>query len=350
MRSVVLKGAIAAALYAGASLGASVPAAAQETIRMATSWAGGIHLEYFAKGFANNAEKLTQGKVKFQVFPAGTIGSALKVTETVQKKIAPSGHHWPGYDWGLDKASVIFGGYPGSPGIEAYLHWLYEAGAAKMWSEWRAEKFGVVAFPCGAHSDEMHMHSKKPVKTIEDLKGLKWRTAGASAEIASALGASTVILAGGEVYPALERGVVDAIEWATPAINHPLGFHKIAKYIILPGVHQPAAAQECIFDKATWDKFDAHTKAMLEEAGKKTTIDSWMTINYQDSEALDKFKKEGVEVMRVDDSYIAAWKKATTQWEDKYAAEGGWFKKALDHKRSFEARWDGAKAYRMELK
>ena len=146
-------------------------ASAQETLRMATSWPGGPHMDYFAKAYATNAEKMTGGKVKFQVFPAGTIGSALKVTETVQKKIAPSGHHWPGYESGLDKASVIFGGYPGAPGIEAYLHWLYEAGAAKLWTEWRAEKFGVVAFPCGAHSDEMHMHSRKPIRTVEDLKG-----------------------------------------------------------------------------------------------------------------------------------------------------------------------------------
>ena len=326
-------------------------ASAQETLRMATSWPGGPHMDYFAKAYATNAEKMTGGKVKFQVFPAGTIGSALKVTETVQKKIAPSGHHWPGYDWGLDKASVIFGGYPGSPGIEAYLHWLYEGGAAKMWTEWRADKFGVVAFPCGAHSDEMHMHSRKPIRTVEDLKGTKWRTAGAAAEIASTLGASTVILAGGEVYPALERGVVDAIEWATPSINYPLGFHKIAKYIILPGVHQPAASQECTFDKGTWDKFDPATKAALEEAGKKTTLESWMALNYADTEALEKFKSEGIEIIRVDDSYIAAWKKATAEWEDKYAAQdGGWFKKALDHKRAFEARWNGAKQYRMELK
>jgi TRAP-type mannitol/chloroaromatic compound transport system substrate-binding protein len=350
MKTTFATTAAAALLGLPAILVANLPASAQEPIRMATSWAGGPHLEFFAKGFANNVDRLTGGKVKFQVFPAGTIGSALKVSESVQKKIAPAGHHWPGYDWGLDKASVIFGGYPGSPGIEAYLHWLYEAGAAKMWAEWRLEKFGLIAMPCGSHSDEMHMHSKKPVKTIEDLKGLKWRTAGASAEIASALGASTVILAGGEVYPALERGVVDAIEWATPAINYPLGFHKIAKYIILPGVHQPAAAQECIFDKALWDKFDPQTKILIEEAAYRTTVESWMQLNYQDTEALDKYKKEGIEIIRVDDSYIAAWKKATREWEDKYAAEGGWFKKALDSKRTFEERWNGAKQYRMELK
>ena len=108
MRSNTLrKSAVTALLGAAALVSASGQASAQETIRMATSWAGGIHLEYFAKGFANNADKLTQGKVKVQVFPAGTIGSPLKVTESVQKKIAPSVHHWQGYVWVLDTASVI---------------------------------------------------------------------------------------------------------------------------------------------------------------------------------------------------------------------------------------------------
>ena len=265
--------ACALACAAATAVATAMPSSAQESIRMATSWPGGLFLDSFAKGFANNAEKLTNGKVKFQVFPGGTIGSALKVTETVQKKIAPSGNASPNYDWGVDKAGVIFAGYVGSPGIEAHLHWLYEAGGAKMWAEWRMEKFGLVALPCGAHSDEIHMHSRKPVTKPEDLKGLKLRTAGAWAEVAASLGASTVILAGGEVYPALERGVVDAIEWGTPAINLPLGFHKIAKYVILPGLHQPAAVQECIFDKGLWDGFDAHTKVLLEEAAKKTTIE-----------------------------------------------------------------------------
>lgn len=335
---------IAAALLVGA------PACAQEPIRMATSWPGGVFLDYFAKAFATKAEKLTGGKVKFLVFPAGTIGSPLKVTETVQKKIAPAGNHSAVYDWGVDKTGVLFSGYVGSAGIEAHLHWLYEGGGAKLWSQWRMEKFGIVSLPCGAHSDEIHMHSRKPVTKIEDLKGLKLRTAGAWAEVAASLGASTVILPGGEVFPALERGVVDAIEWGTPGINYPLGFHKIAKYIILPGVHQPGAVQECIFDKALWDGFDTQTKVLLEEAAKMTTIESWMQINLLDTEALTKFKKDGVEILRVEPSYIAAVKAATLAWEDKYAANGGWFKKALDAKRAFDERWAPAKEYRMELK
>jgi TRAP-type mannitol/chloroaromatic compound transport system substrate-binding protein len=148
-----------AAIAAAATSIVAVPASAQ-SFRMATSWGGGPHLEVMAKGFASNAAQLTDGKVKFEVFPAGTIGSPLKVTETVQKKVAQAGHHWSGYDYGLDKTAVLFGGYAGSMPAEHYIHWLYEGGGVEMWRQWRAEKFGVVAMPCGSHADEIHMHSQ----------------------------------------------------------------------------------------------------------------------------------------------------------------------------------------------
>jgi TRAP-type mannitol/chloroaromatic compound transport system substrate-binding protein len=326
-------------------------AGAQQTVRTATSWPGGPHLEHFAQGFAKQADSLTGGKVKFQIFPAGTIGSPLKITESVQKKVAPAGHTWSGYDWGIDKTAAIFGGYVGSPPAEALLHWIYAGGGMELWKQWRMEKFGLVALPCGSHSDEIHMHSRKPVRTLEDLKGLKLRTSGAWAEVATMLGASTVILPGGEVYPALERGVVDAIEWATPGINHSLGFHKVAKYIILPGVHQTGAVLECVFDKTLWEKFDDVTKRQIEAAAKVSTIESWMTINMMDADALEKYKAEGVEIIRVEQSYIDGVAKATREWEDKYiASDGGWFKKVVEHQRAFMARWKGSTQYRTEFR
>ena len=133
-------------------------AIAQQNVRMATAWPGGVHLEQFATGFAKQAEAITGAKVKFQVFPAGTIGSPLKITETVQKKVAQAGHHWPGYDWGIDKAAAIFGGYVGSPPAEALIHWIYAGGGLELWKQWRIEKFNVVGMPCGAHYEESHIH------------------------------------------------------------------------------------------------------------------------------------------------------------------------------------------------
>jgi TRAP-type mannitol/chloroaromatic compound transport system substrate-binding protein len=340
-----------ATLVAGILAITAAPALGQQTIRMATSWGGGPHLEVMAKGFARNVDLLTDGRVKVEVFPAGTIGSALKVTETVQRKVAQAGHHWSGYDYGIDKTAVLFGGYAGSMPAEHYIHWLYEGGGAELWRQWRLEKYGLVAMPCGSHADEIHMVSHKPIRTIEDLKGLKLRTSGAWAEIAGSLGASTVVLSGPDTFPALEKKVVDAIEWANPSINYALGFHKVAKYHMLPGVHQASSAQECLFDKGLWDAFDARTKQLIETAAKMTVVKAWMQFNNDDTIALGKLKAEGAEFVILDPTYIEAVKKAVREWEDKTAmAEGAWFKTVLDHQRAFARQWEVASQYRSELK
>jgi TRAP-type mannitol/chloroaromatic compound transport system substrate-binding protein len=329
----------------------AAPAVAQQSIRMATSWGGGPHLEVMAKGFAKNVELLTGGRIKVEVFPAGTIGSPLKVTETVQRKVAQAGHHWSGYDYGIDKTAVLFGGYAGSMPAEHYLHWLYEGGGAEIWRQWRLEKYGLIAMPCGSHADEIHMVSHRPIRTIEDLKGLKLRTSGAWAEIAGSLGASTVVLSGPDTFPALEKRVVDAIEWANPSINYALGFHKVARYHMLPGVHQASSAQECLFDKSVWDAFDSRTQQLIEAAAKMAVVKAWMQFNNDDTIALGKLKAEGAEFVVLEPSYLEAVKNATRDWEDKTAAaEGVWFKKVLHHQRAFAKQWEVASQYRSELK
>jgi TRAP-type mannitol/chloroaromatic compound transport system substrate-binding protein len=328
---------------------AAAPAAAQ-SIRMATSWTG-PHFDVMAKGFAEHVALLTGGKVKIEVFPAGVVGSPLKVSETVQKRIAQAGHTWSGYDYGIDKTAVLFGGYAGSMPAEHYIHWLYEGGGAELWREWRLDKSGLVAMPCGSHADEIHMHSHKPVRKVEDLKGLKLRTSGAWAEIAGTLGASTVVLSGPDTFPALEKKVVDAIEWANPSINYALGFHKVAKYIVLPGVHQASSAQECLFHKEVWAGFDAATQKLIEAAAKMNVLKVWMKFNNDDTVALGKLKAEGAEFITVEASYIEAVKKATREWEDKTAAaDPKWFKRVLDHQRAFVKQWEPAREYRSELK
>ncbi|MCH2394651.1 hypothetical protein [Oceanibaculum sp.] len=121
-----------AALAVGISL---VPAAKAQNVEwsMATPWAGGHWIDLGAKRFAELVGQMTDGRVKINVFPAGTLGSALKVTETVQSGVAEVGHNWPAYDWGIDRTGVIFGGWSGGLTPEEYMLWLYNAGGAELW-------------------------------------------------------------------------------------------------------------------------------------------------------------------------------------------------------------------------
>ena len=336
---------IAAGLLAGiVTLGATAPAQA-EKLSMATPWGGGPLLELMAKGFAERVGMLTNEEYTVEVFPGGTLGKALKVTDTVRKNVAQAGHNWAGYDWGIDRTGVLFGGFAGSPPVDVLLSWYYKGGGLDLHQQWRMEKFDVVAFPCGSIPREIFMHSHKKVVSLEDYKGMKVRTSGAWAEIAQKLGASTVILAGAEVYPALERKVVDAIEWGTPSMNKAGGFYKAAKYIVVPGLHQPAAVQECEFNKATWDAMSERNRQLIMLAGQITTIDAAMTINHDDAPVFEEFIASN-EVVDVDQKFKDAARDATAQWTAEQAANNEWFKKVWEHQQAYAKLFANAHRYR----
>jgi TRAP-type mannitol/chloroaromatic compound transport system substrate-binding protein len=344
MRGIVYLGVIVGAALCVA---ASQPATAEES--MATSWGGGPLLEMAAKPSAALIGELTRGEVKIQVFPGGTLGSPLKVTETVRAGVAETGHSWDGYDWGIDKAVVLFGGYAGGLNAEEMLHWMYYGGGKELYRKYREEKFGVVTIPCGALPAEMGLHSRKKVQHMEDLKGLKLRTAGAWAEIAQGFGISTVILPGAEVYPALERGVVDAIEWAQLSINKSVGFHKIAKYLIMPGIHQPSAVQACEFNKAWFDKLSEQNKRAIEIAGQMVTMNFYLEVGNNDLDAYQFFKDSGNEIVVLDQDVIDKARELSFAWADKVAAEEGpdsWFAKVLANQREYQKKWAESRNWR----
>ena len=322
---------------------------ADEMWNMATAWGGGPFLEEDAKGFAELVKTLTNGRIQINVFPGGMLGSALKVSDTVRSGVVQAGHSSMGYDWGIDKATLALSGGPGHLTPEEFLMWLFEAGGAELWFEYRKEVFGIASIPCQISPTEIFLHSTKKVETIEDMQGLKLRTAGAWAEIAGKLGASTVILPGAEVYPALERGVVDAIEWSSPAVNLPSGFHKIAKYIIIPGLHATGGAQECAFNLDVWNGLSVEDQELLKLAGKMMAYDSWSRYAYRDIAALKTMREYGNEFVILDDEFIRVAAEAAREWEDEEAAENPWFKRILDHRRVFEEDMSNWPQFRFQI-
>ena len=322
---------------------------ADEVWNMATAWGGGPILEEEARGYAKWVETLTDGRIQINVFPGGTLGSPLKVSQTAKANIVQAGHTWMGYDWGIDKTTVLFGNMAGGLNPEEMIIWLFEAGGAELWFEYRKEKFGVASIPCGIGPTELFMHSTRRVETIEDLKGLKLRTAGAWAEIAGSLGASTVIIPGAEVYPALERGVIDAMEWGSPAINLPSGFHKIAKYVIMPGVHQPSATWECLFNLEAWERISEHDREMLRAAGKIMTLESWARWAYRDIGALQEMEAYGNELIILDPKFIEAADIAANLWADVEAAKDPWFSRVLQHRRLFQKDMENWSKFRFPI-
>ena len=313
--------------------------------KMAHFTTGGPPYE-FAEDFAKNVNELSGGDITIQVFPAGTLGGAGTVTDTVFNRVAESGLNWMGYDWGRDKATVLFSGYPAGMNDVQMIQWLKAGGGIELQRQFREEKFGVISMPVYVSPAEVFLHANKPISSLADLSGLKFRTAGAWLEMAQQLGAAPVTAPGADVYPMLERNVIEATEWSTPAVNVPAGFQKIAKYVIVPGIHQPASGFEVIFNKEAWEGASDQQRLILERAAALTFYESWAQLGYDDIAAFQAFIENDNEIMTLSDEVQKEVQKISTEWAGKQAAENEWFKKIYESQTAFRKNWASAKAYR----
>jgi TRAP-type mannitol/chloroaromatic compound transport system substrate-binding protein len=347
-RDFLKAGAVSAATAATALAATAVHAqgAPSYNWKMATGWPGGPLMDIGAKAYAQRMEQFTGGRIKIQTFPGGALGNALKVPETVKNGVAELGHTWMGYDWGKDPTTVLFGGYAGSFDTERMLHWIYEGGGLQLQRQFREEQDGIISTVLFIRTAEVFLHSRKPVKTLADLKGLKIRTAGAWLEMAKDLGAAPVTTAGGDVYPMLERGAIDATEWGTLWENISPGFYKVAKYLIYPGVHQPTAPFELCINKEVWNKLTPADRALMEAVAQLVTFESWLRIGQEDAKALDFYKKAGNVIIELDPEVQFAARKIGLDWAAKTAKDNAWFAKVFKNQQEFEHLWKGADRWR----
>ena len=151
---------------------------------------------------------------------------------------------------------------------------------------------------------------------------------------------------GGEVYTSLERGTIDATEWGTLFENKTTGFHKIAKYVIIPGIHQPTAPFEVVINKDAFAKLSDADKKAVELAAKLVTLESWMRVGHEDAKALQFYKDHGNEVIVLDAAVQRRAKDLAVAWAKKVAAGNPWFAKVLKSQTAFEKLWQDASSYR----
>lgn len=310
--------------------------------KMPTGYPQGMTLwDYIAVGFAVNVKTLSEGRLIIEPFPAGTVAPAFKVTEAVRGRVAEAGNTWAPYEVGRDPTTVLFGGGPGGLNSEKMFHWYYEGGGEELLQQWRSETSGVVSFLLGLGPSEI-IHSNKRISSLKDFKGLKMRTSGAWAEIIPGLGASAVILPAAEIFPALEKNVVDAVEWADPGTNLPLGFHQVAKYIIIPGVHQPSFPWELVINKRKWEELPEDLKEVVKASARLTTLESWVKFGYGSMKAMAEFEKGGNEIVVLSDEVVKKTQQLSDEWAEAKAAKNPWFKKVYESQKTFRSAWDKA--------
>jgi len=302
--------------------------------KMVMPWSKGLLFYDMAQHFADSVKLASGGRLDIKVFSAGELVGAMETFDAVSKGAAQVGHDWPGYWKGKNENFVSFASVPFGLDAEGYNVWLYERGGLDQMQELYG-RYNLVPFPCGQGGQEMGLFSNKKASKLEDFKGMRIRTPGWFMDIMNQLGASVSPLPGGEVYLALERGVIDAAEFSAPAINYPMGFDEITKYVIEPGVHQPAVQCSVFFNKDAWDKLPADLKWIVKIAAKETQLWSNAWIENLNVQAINKFK-EKVEFVRMDAKTRSAFAKKTKEYLDSLKAKHPDVKKTLDSQEQFK--------------
>lgn len=314
--------------------------------KVQSAWPASNLLHISAVELAKMVEEMSGGRLKWEMMPAGTIVGSFEVLDAVNRGAIDAAHAWPGYWAGKNSASGLFAPGPGGPfGMdrEEYLSWLYAAGGLELYNEMiqKELKLDVVvpAFTTSLPYWEPFGWMKKPFKSLADLRKLKFRTSGLGMEMMKTMGVSVVTLAGGEVIPALERGVVDGAEWAIPSHDILMGFHGVTKYLYMPDLRQPASYQDVLISKKKWDELPADLKAIVKWACMAEIIRMTAYSVDLDSKAVEEFeKKHGVKILKTPDDVLKAQVAAIDKVYAAEAQKNPFFAKVLKSQKDFAAR------------
>jgi len=277
------------------------------------------------QAYVDRVRELSGGRLDITLHPIGAVVGPFETFDNVAAGVLEVGMKTPMWWAGKEPALNLLTSLPGSF-THAYQFdaWYWEHGGIELAREAYAKHglyfVGPAIFgtpPIGAEV----VHSRVPIYSIDDYKGLKVRSSGPAAHWFEGLGASVVSLPGPEIYPALEKGIVDAAEWVSPNSNYALGLHEAAPYVIMPGLHTLLMASEVIVNMDEWNKLPDDLKAIMEVALKELSMRKAQRFENLDLYYLDKMKEEGVEVIEWTPEEIArASEYSRTLWE-KFATD-----------------------------
>ena len=315
-RRKFLKKAVAAGVGAAAAptlFNIRTAKAETTTWRIQTSWPGGIGLEIFSNWCLSIVEK-TGGELAFKPFSAKAVVGDWQLFDAVKNKVLEAMNPFTLYWAGRMPASVFFSSYP--LGLRQNQEWdvfYYALGGLEIAREEFA-KYGMY-YVGPIHHGPNIIHSKVPIRSIEDFKGRKMRVPGGMvAELFSAAGAKTTLLPGSEIFPALDKGTIDVADYVGPAVNYALGFHQATKYISMgpPGfmsIYQPVDLMDLTVGMDAWNALSPKMKQFVEMEVKSYSLEHFSKIQKADQEAWPKFKEAGTVVTRLSEADVDAFTK-----------------------------------------
>jgi TRAP-type mannitol/chloroaromatic compound transport system substrate-binding protein len=338
-RSFLRRAAVGApAVAAGALAAPAVLAQAPLVLKMQTSWPAGDIWQEMAQDYANRVEEMSGGRLKIDVLPAGAVVAAFQVLDAVNDGVLDMAHSVPVYWHGKNKAASLFGTGPVFGGsATTMLSWFYEGGGKALYDELTQDIMGMevdgyMGFPMFAQPFGWF---KGEVNTVADLQGFKYRTVGLAADLLQSMGMSVAQLPGGEIVPAMERGVIDAFEFNNPSSDRNFGAHDVAKNYYLSSYHQASESFEFLFNKLTMEDLDPDLRAILKYAVEAASTANTAKAMRRYSADLKWLEEEaGVAIRRTStdilNGQIEAWDKLIPVLE-----EDPFMKKCLDSQRAW---------------
>ncbi len=302
--------------------------------KMVMPWSKGLLFYDMAVHFADSVRLASAGRLDIKPFSANEIVPAMQSFDAVSKGSVEVGHDWAGYWKGKDEGFVALGDVPFGLDSEGYNIWLYERGGLEMAQDLYGQ-YNLMAFPVGQSGQDMGIFSNKRATKMEDFKGMKVRTVGWYMDILNRLGASATPMPGGEVYLALERGVLDGAEFSAPAISYPMGFDEITKYVLSPGVHQPGSQCYIFFNKDAWETLPRDLQEIVKLAAKETQLWSYNWIQNLNAQAMNKLK-DSVEIVQMDPETLVEFSKVAQEYVNEIKSKHPNAKKILESQESFK--------------
>lgn len=338
-RRQLLKG---AAVAAGA-MSAPMLATAQTapiSLRFQSTWPAKDIFHEYAQDFAKKVNDMAGGRLKIEVLPAGSVVPAFQLLDAVSKGTLDGGHGVIAYHYGKNSALALWGSGPAfgmDPNMVLAWH-NYGGGKALVEEIYASLNMDVVTYLYGPMPTQPLGWFKKPVAKVEDMKGLKFRTVGLAVDVFTEMGAAVNPLPGGEIVPALDRGLIDAAEFNNASSDRLLGFPDVVKNCMLQSFHQSGEQFEILFNKTKYNSLSQELRSIIDYAVQAASADmSWKAVQ-RNSQDYIELKKAGVKFYKTPDAILRAQLAAWDKTIAKKAEENPLFKKVLDSQKVFAQR------------
>ena len=312
--------------------------------RCASSFPRGLDAIYgSAERIGEITSALTGGRFQIRAYPAGELVPGLQVMDAVQQGTVQVGQSTSYYYTGKNQALAFDAGVPFGMTARQQDAWLNEGGGLEVVRGVFAD-FGIITFPGGNTGAQMGGWFRKEVNTAEDLRGLKMRIPGLGGDVMDRMGVTVQVLAGGDIYPALERGAIDATEWVGPYDDEKLGLHQAADYYYYPGWWEPSASVSFEVNRAAWDSLSADYKAVFEVAAQVSARRMLYTYDARNPAALQRLVAGGTQLRPFSDEIMSLARTTIGEILEGNAAADAQYRQVYDHWRSFKEasyRWFG---------